>query len=81
MSRCSLPASTLSDRRVSAHEMRLGGAGFEFAEDLLFADQLPRRAGIFRHEHGGGGARVADQPLDHLPDFVAVRVGEGDARA
>ena len=29
---------------IPAQEVRLGGAGFELAEDLLFADQLPGRA-------------------------------------
>ena len=52
-------------------EMSLRGGGFDVAEDL-FAKQLPRRAGIFRHEHRGGGPRVAGQALDRVPVLVTV---------
>src|SRR5256885_2903093 len=56
--------------------MSLGGAGFDVAEDLLLAKQLSRRTGIFRHKHRRSGPRVADQTLDRVSEFIAVRSEE-----
>ena len=76
MSRCSLPASMLSGARMSVTKCA-SVARVSSSRKTSFSPSSCRAAPrVFGHEHGRGGPRVADQPLDHLPDFVAALASE-----
>src|ERR1700719_3870071 len=60
-------------------EVFFGCAGFDLAEDFLFAEKLASHPRVFGHKHRCGPPRAAHQSVHHLADLMTAGFRKADA--